>query len=128
MANNLNAIDLYESLGQSTIKTALKFLETAALPPTVGNFYPASGVVSPTGEVGFDITTLSGNIATVIVYVIYPTLGESDVIYQDIYLPGYSGSVVSISGGLQFRFKRTLGFNAPFNLYVQSVGTNGAGN
>lgn len=84
-----------------------------AIPPTVGNFVPASGTpIAKTASVRFDVLDNSGNFARIFLVAAFDESGVQEVIHDgDNFAPYYAhSSRVAIAGGFRFTVSRTTGW------------------
>jgi hypothetical protein len=112
--------------------------QQSSLPaPTVSGLSPASGGTIPTSQViSFNVTDFDvlGNPVAfdlIFVKVVFPNVGESDVVYdEDGFGPQYSNgstSITAISGGYHFTILRTGGWiDTVVDLVVSAINTTGA--
>lgn len=92
------------------------------LSPTISNVTPSGGAVLPTDVIQFDVTDVSVLAMTVVVWVAYPSTGETEMVYNGSAFTSRfpSSTRIAIANGYTFTLSRVGGWPAAPQIEVEA--------
>jgi hypothetical protein len=133
MANDLNILETVVS-NFSTLsggRNDVVQLVSAKIAPDISGVLPASGsTLTPEASIQFDVTVTDGQgLSSIVIWVDYRNKEVTEVIYDGTkYESNFSGSVVGITNGFRYNFRRLGGFLAQPDIKIQATAFNGGVN